>query len=98
MNQVKLRGTLEGLRDMQTLPDLGVDTGIFRIGARAASNELCLCNRISSGKECDIYIARDQPLRENRDDTLPWPIMPGRDTPRDWSEHCESHQRPYEPV
>ena len=95
VDQVELAGPLEDLRDVQALPDLGVERVVFGIRARARSDQRRLRDRVGRREQRDRDAASDQALGQQRHHALPRPVMTRRNAPRDRRQH--RHAEPVEP-
>ena len=91
VDQIELVGPLEHLRDVQALPDLGVQAVILGVRARAGPGEHGLRDRVGRGEQRDVHAARDQALGQERDDALPRSVVPRRDAPGDRREHGDAN-------
>ena len=87
VDEVELGGALEYGGDVQALPHLRVDGGVFRVSAWGAPDQASFGDRVSGGEEGDVEPALDQALGQERDELLPWSIVAGRHAPRDRGEH-----------
>src|SRR5581483_5746151 len=89
VDHVELVGALEDGRDVQSLPGLRVQFGIFRVPGRRSPDESCARDRISRGEQRHVDTSLDETLRQERRELLPGPVPSRRHAPGDRGENCD---------
>ena len=87
VNKVELTGPLKDMGDVEHLPHLCVDRGIFGIGRRANAIQPGCRPAIQCGEQGDVDTARHQRLGQEARHLLPRPVMARRCTPGDRRQH-----------
>ena len=90
VNEVELARALEDMGDVEHLPHLGVDGGIFGIGRRADTGELARRPAIQRSEQSDVDAARHQRLGQQARHQLPGTIMARRRAPGDRRQHGDA--------
>ena len=93
MDQIELPRALEHGRDVQRLPYLRVERRILRVPGRRRSRQPRTCERVGGREQRDLDAPVDEPLGEQRYELLPRPVVAGRHSPRDRSEHRHAQRR-----
>ena len=90
VDEVELAGPLEDLRDVQRLPDLGVDRRVLLVADGADRMQAGAGQRVAGSEQRDVHPSADQTLGEQRDHLLPGSVVARRRAPGDGREHGDA--------
>ena len=90
VDKVERAGMLERVREMEGLPDLRVERGVFHQWPRADRVKPRRRDAVRGREQRDVDASLDEPLREEGDDELPGAVVARRYAPRDRREHSDA--------
>ena len=87
VDQVELRRPFEHRRDVEPLPDLGVQLRILRVARGDRADQPRRRHRIRRREQRDVHAPFHEPLRQERHELLPRAVVTRWNAPGDRSEH-----------
>src|SRR5262245_52773652 len=91
VDQLEGLSLLENCRNMQTFPDLRIESGVFGVRPWTDANQPRACQRIRRGKQRDLDPTCYQAFRQQRHNTLPGAIVPRWHAPGNGRQHSNTH-------
>src|SRR5438552_15401141 len=91
VDEIEARGLLEGVRDVERLPHLGIERLVLGERARADPIQPRARETVRGREQRYVEPPLDQPLGEKGHDALPRPVVPRRHAPGDRREHTDAH-------
>src|SRR5438552_16081370 len=91
VDEIEARGLLEGVRDVERLPHLGIERLVLGERARADPIRPRAREAVRGREQRYVETPLDQPLGEKGHDALPRPVVPRRHAPGDRREHTDAH-------
>ena len=82
---------LERIRDMERLPYLRIEGGVFLQRSRTDRVEPSLRDAVRRSEQRHVHITLDESFREEGHDALPGAVVARRYAPRDGREHRDAH-------
>src|SRR5438105_9887609 len=91
VDDVEAARLLERIRDMERLPYLWIEGGVFLQGSRTDSVETSLRDAVRRSEQRHVDTTLDESFREEGHHALPGAVVARRYAPRDGREHRDAH-------